>query len=388
MALNDEIADRILARAIRLNRLSASERRKILSLHKALEDDLTKLLFKVDVTGAVSPGYQVVRRNKLLGMSQETIKAGMRDMRDTSKEGLIQLARDEAEWFIKTATSEVGVNLLTKELSTQQLKAIVGERLIQGAPSSEWWSRQAGDLQNKFSDRVRIGMLRGNTTDEIVRSVRGTKAAGFTDGIMEGSRRQVDALVRTSVQAVANEARGKLYEENQDIINGVTWMATLDNRTSAQCIALNGLSWKLPDFEPIDHKIEWPGYPPRHFNCRSTTTAVFKSFKELSADKAVVTEAGGRSDMQSVYERNLREAGMSEEQIRKSVFEAKASMDGQVPKEQSFGDWLGKKPVAFQDELLGKGKAQMWRDGKLALSDLVDQQSRPLTLAELKSKYG
>lgn len=164
--------------------------------------------------------------------------------------------------------------------------------------------------------------------------------------------------------------------------------STLDNRTSQQCLALNGLSWKLPDFEPIDHKIEWPGYPPRHFNCRSTTTAVFKSFKELSADKAVTTEAGGRSDMQTLYEQNLRESGMSEDKIKQAVFEAKASMDGQVPREQNFGNWLSNKPVAFQDELLGKGKAQMWRDGKISLSQLVDQQSRPLTLAELKSKYG
>lgn len=239
MGLNDAVADRILARAIRLNRFSASERLKILSLHKELENELTKLVFKVDPSGGVSPSYQLARQNKLLGLSQETITAGMRDMRDTSKEGLIQLARDEAEWFVKTATSEIGVNLVTKELSTQQLKAIVGDRLINGAPSKEWWGRQAGDLQNKFADRIRLGMLRGNTTDEIVRAIRGTKAAGFTDGIMEGSRRQTEALVRTSVQAVANEARGKLYEENQDIIDGVTWLCFI-----GETLVKTPIGWK------------------------------------------------------------------------------------------------------------------------------------------------
>jgi SPP1 gp7 family putative phage head morphogenesis protein len=387
MPLNDDISDRIIARTLRLNRFSASERRKILALHRELEADLTKLLIKVDPMGGTAASYQVVRQSKLLKLSKEEIAAGMRQMRDTQKTGLIQLARDEAEWFVKTANSEIGFNLVTKELSTQQLRAIVSDRLIQGAPSKDWWGRQAADLQRKFEDRVRVGMLKGSTTDEIVRTVRGTKAAGFADGIMEGSRRQAETLVRTSVQAVANEARGKLYEENQDIISGVTWVSTLDSRTSQICIALNGLSWKLPDYTPIGHKIAFEP-PPRHFNCRSTTTAVFKSFKELSEGRSVPTESGGRSDAQTLFEKNLRDAGMSEEKIKQALFNARASMDGQVPKDQSFGDWLGKKPVAFQDELLGKGKAQLWRDGKIALTDLVNQDARPLTLAELRAKFG
>jgi SPP1 gp7 family putative phage head morphogenesis protein len=368
--------------------LTASERREILWLHHELEVELTRLVIKIDPSGASAPSYKIIRQNKLLEISREEIKAGYREIRDTQQAGLVQLAEAEAEWFIKTTNTEVGFNILTKELSSQQLRAIAGDTLIQGAPSKEWWGRQAGGLQEKFSDKVRLGMLQGNTTDEIVRSVRGTKAAGFADGIMEGSRRQIEATVRTSVQAVANEARIKLIEENSDVYSRVKFLATLDDRTSQKCIALNGLVWKLPDYEPDGHNIKWPGHPPVHWNCRSTTVGVTKSFAELAKPGALRTEAGGRSNAQAIFERNLRESGMSEEKIAKAVFNAKASMDGQVPAEFSFADWLKGKDKAFQDDLLGVGKADLWREGKITLGQLINQDARPLTLAELKAKYG
>ena len=38
----------------------------------------------------------------------------------------------------------------------------------------------------------------------------------------------------------------------------------------------------------------------------------------------------------------------------------------------------------WQDKMLGKGKAQLWRDGKITLSQLVDGSGRPLRLDELR----
>ena len=39
-------------------------------------------------------------------------------------------------------------------------------------------------------------------------------------------------------------------------------------------------------------------------------------------------------------------------------------------------------------EILGPGRLKLYNDGKITLKDLVDQQGRTLTLAELKEKYG
>jgi len=65
----------------------------------------------------------------------------------------------------------------------------------------------------------------------------------------------------------------------------------------------------------------------------------------------------------------------------------RASMDGLVPADLTYSDWLKKKELAgpeFANKLLGKGKAQLWRDGKITLQQLVDNSGQPFTLKELK----
>ena len=61
----------------------------------------------------------------------------------------------------------------------------------------------------------------------------------------------------------------------------------------------------------------------------------------------------------------------------------RASMDGQVPAATTFEQFLSGKSEAWQDTYLGKGKAKLWRDGKITLSDMVSGTGRELTLDEL-----
>jgi hypothetical protein len=61
----------------------------------------------------------------------------------------------------------------------------------------------------------------------------------------------------------------------------------------------------------------------------------------------------------------------------------RASMDGQVAQTETYQTWLKKKPDAFQDEVLGKEKAQMFRDG-MPLDRFVDASGKTLTLEQLK----
>lgn len=382
---NEKIADRIVARALRLQRLGASERRKVLAMMEKMESQLTRLIIRIDPTGVAAPTYRVSRQEKLIAQAREYIRANYREMRDAQKSFAYQLAKDEAVWFTRTAAAEVGVNILTNELPARTLRVIASDTLIQGSPAAEWWSRQAGGLERRFSDTVRQGILRGETTPEIVQRVAGTKAAGYADGIMETTRRQAEGLVRTSVQTVANEARDKLYEENSDIVKGVTWVATLDPRSCETCMALDGKSWSLPDYEPIGHEIIFPG-PVAHFACRCTQVGVFKSFAELSKPGAIRTEAGGNSTLQKQFEERLRERGLSEDKIKTAVFEGRASMDGEVPSSLTFSDWLKDKSESFQNEMLGPGRAELFREGKITLTDLVNQNGRPLTLDQLRNR--
>ena len=78
---------------------------------------------------------------------------------------------------------------------------------------------------------------------------------------------------------------------------------------------------------------------------------------------------------------HLRRLGVDMDEMPASV---RQSMDGEVPADMSFDDWLKGKSKTFQDQLLGKGKADLWRNGAITLTDLVDQTGRPLSLAALR----
>jgi hypothetical protein len=61
-------------------------------------------------------------------------------------------------------------------------------------------------------------------------------------------------------------------------------------------------------------------------------------------------------------------------------------MDGQVPESQNFEKWIAGKPDSYADEVFGKGRAELWRQGKISVRDMVDQRGNPLTLEQLRKE--
>ena len=61
-----------------------------------------------------------------------------------------------------------------------------------------------------------------------------------------------------------------------------------------------------------------------------------------------------------------------------------ASMDGQVPESLTYQQWLRQQPQAIQNDVLGKGRAAMFRAGT-PLTDMRDRQGNVLTLTELRA---
>jgi hypothetical protein len=161
------------------------------------------------------------------------------------------------------------------------------------------------------------------------------------------------------MSAVTNEAALKSFQANNDVIKAVTQLSTLDNRTSDVCIAYSGQTWNLMTLEPImGSSLPYNGGPPRHFNCRSRLRPVTKTFKELGVDAPEIPPG------------------------------TRASMDGQVPADITFNQFLKKKPISFQDKLLGPKRAQLWRNGDINLTQLVDMRGNPLTITQLEQRIG
>lgn len=275
---SDKLLDEITAHSIRLFRVTSSIKKKILNNLLTLEDELEE-----DIRKNAGTEFNQERLKKLLAQTKETIQKNFKIIAQTHAKSLQEVFYAEIKNTARMANSLLGVDVMSVAITETQAAKIASNVLIDGAKSKDWWSRQDKDLRIKFSDKMRQGLLRGQTTDELARVVRGRKAtknSPAVPGLLEVNKRQSEAIVRTSVQTVANDARLDTYKQNLDVVKGIQWVSTLDSRTTPICIALHGKQWSLPDYKPIGHDKPFPG-PTAHWGCRSTQISILKSWDEL-----------------------------------------------------------------------------------------------------------
>jgi len=212
-----------------------------------------------------------------------------------------------------------------------------GETLTEFVES--FGSREA----KRVLSQIRLGASQGRTNAEILRSILGTKARNYKDGILATSRRNADAMVRTATQHVASTGRQALWEENSDIVEKYQWVSTLDRNTTAVCKSLDGREFELGKGPT----------PPIHIRCRSTTIAVLNSkFDFLKQGRTRSAEFGPVSGSDTYY------------------------------------DWLKDQSASVQVEALGPTRAKLFKEGGLSPDEFatlqLDRNFKPLTLDEMK----
>lgn len=374
-SVNDQLCHSFVTMTANLQRLSESERLVVVGTLKGLEQEIaTKLQENPDMTS-----WRKARYEALLSQTQGTIKAAYSNIDAHTQDYLSGVASVSSQ-SVKKSFTAVGIPLQSVVLTPEQCKAIATDSMIQGAPCAAWWGKQSQSLQDAFLQQMRIGYAAGETVDQLVQRVRGVstgkknqyewngKTHTFTEfrgGIMDTGTRQAEALVRTSTQQISADARMETFRKNKDILKGVAWISTLDMRTTQMCAARDGKMWDL-DGNPIPpNNLPSLGFPPCHWNCRSTLVPVTKSFEELGAapgtDKEYLDQIGAGT---------------------------RASMDGQVPASQTFDEWFGTLSEADQKSYLGQKKWQVWKDAGLTFAEMTSQQGNPLTLMQLADAYG
>lgn len=208
----------------------------------------------------------------------------------------------------------------------------------------EMFSELIANKKTAVERALKLGVIEGKSENDIMQMLRGTRAAGFKDGILDYDRRNVEALARTMLNSISNQVASEFYSQNNDIIKGLRWTSTLDGRTSAVCRSRDG------EIFPVNAGPR----PPAHIRCRSFMVPVVKSWREL---------------------------GIPVDDMPAST---RASMDGQVPEELTYGDWLKTKPKGFIEEVLGPARAELFMSGKADMSDFVNDRGHTLTLDQLK----
>lgn len=344
MSVNEQLLDLTILHQVNLQHYSNATVFKIIALLNRIDADLVAKIHELD-PNEVNGTWSARRLEKLL----EAIRIINRDAynqvdRELTAE-LKKLSTYEATFQVRAINAALPVMIDIVSPTAPALWAAVNSRPFQGRILKEWGRDLEAGAFAKVRDAIRQGYVEGETTDQIVRRIRGTRVRKFEDGILQTNRRNIETVVRTAVNHTATAARSELYRQNAGVLKGWRFVATLDARTTLLCASLDGTTYPLG---------EGP-QPPRHFNCRSTSVPVVKSWKELGF--------------------NVKELPTS----------TRASMSGQVPATLTYNDWLKKQPVEIQNQVLGKARAELFREGGLALDRFVND-GRTLTLDELSKR--
>jgi len=343
---NQRIEDELIARQVLLERYQRGLVLRVISILERAEEDILSQIIRMDPSSIGAPAARQARLARLLVEVQARIEQYATELSKGVVPELGDLAKDEAAFGVRILNELPPVVLDVVVPSTSVLLAVVTSRPFQGRLLREWVREHPAAVRMRLRNAIRMGVAQGETIDQIIRRIRGTRANSFKDGVLEVNRRGAEAMVRTAVSHTVASAREATYDANSDIIKGVRWVSTLDSRTSIICQGLDGQVF------PVNKGPR----PPAHVNCRSTTVPILKSWRELGIVLGEAPEG------------------------------TRASMDGQVPASQTYQQWLGKRSAAFQDEVLGPTRAALFRRGGLTLDKFTDSSGHIYTLAELRRR--
>lgn len=341
------IQDAILRSALELQRVAAGEQDKADLALRQLAEELRALLNSRDLSAA---GKREVAA--LLEDAEQAIRAsykGLYGMFDP--DGVAVHIAERTVEALRSGVIGAAISLPTPET----LASLSREVLIEGSPLKDWWARQADDTAFRFAAAVRQGVANGETQERIVARVIGRTGE---PGVLDVSRRQVRALVHSSVMSAANEARMAVYRKNSRFMAGVRWLSTLDSHTCKTCAALDGQAWDF-DGKPLKGTSMRLRFPPAHANCRCVVSPVPKS----------LDQAFGQTGLDA---------------MRDSLSQ-RASSQGPIGGSTNFADFLKRQTPEFVERVLGKRRAELYLAGKITLRDLVSGEGRPLTLDEIRA---
>lgn len=320
----ERLIDEVVLHRIALSRYSTATVRRVLALLNRTDARLVERIQRAD-----DEGRSTEQLNRLLFEVRALQADGWVSVRDRLMEdvnGLAGVERDFTSRLVQSSQRLAGLSVSTNVPTTAQVVAAATSRPFQGRFLRDWLTDAEEGAARRVRETIRQGFVEGRSVSQLVSEIRGSRALGYRDGVLEISRRGAEAMVRTALTHTAAVSSKLTYEAMG--VTQATFLAVLDSRTTLTCASLNGQTFPLEKFP----------WPPRHINCRSTSIPVPKGIPKIEAP--------------------------------------------------SYSDWLKRQPEEVQSDILGVRKATLFRSGKLTLDRFVDNKGRELTLDQLSVLSG
>jgi len=207
---------------------------------------------------------------------------------------------------------------------------------LMGRTLDETFAVQAQRLMDRMTAEIRLAAEAGQSGKEVVERVLGT-GKDLRNGVIDDAIRKVRGVGDATVHSAADAGRRATMAANG--VNALKWHAILDPKVCIECAERAGKLWDM-DGEPIGHDIPYAS-PALHPWCRCILLP--QKFKDGPP------EDGGKDI-------------------------------------DKFDDWLETLTPEQQNDILGEGRAELWRSEVITTADLINQNGQVVTLSELREE--
>lgn len=316
-----KLTDDYIKHALKLIRVSNGLNADANFRMRQLARDLKKLLKGSDIAD-----MNLGQLRKLIAEADGLIYDALEHIGNTQSAATAELVSVEAKWANRIASYET-------EATDSAITRAINGLLVKGTPLDDHFTTIADRLSQQVASQIRLGAGAGQSDADIAGRVAGL-GLDNRGGVLEGATRNVRGLVDSSTQAAASAGRRATQAANG--VTALQWSAKLDAKVCPNCGERDGKIWQI-DGDPVNTDIPYAP-APLHDWCRCIELPMELTPEEID----------------------------------------------DAPETETFADWLETQSDADQNEILGNGRADLWRDGKISTSDLIGQNGLVLSLGDLR----
>jgi len=289
-------------------------------LRARLDDLLTRAVARRQAGQSISSAW--LQREQRYGLLLSQVQAEVTQfshhadaMIAAQQAGAVQQALGDAPALL-SASLPPALSGSFASLPAPAARRLIGQ-LGNGQPLSLLLSQIAPLVVDAVSAALVTGLVAGDSPRQIAREVRSGLGVGLTRAL---------TISRTETLRAYRDASLEIYRENDDVVEGWRWAASLSARTCAMCLAMHGRTFSLES--PF----------ASHPNCRCIPVPVTKDWAELGLD------------------------GVG---------------DSRPAPGPTGAEWFAGQPEDVKRQILGPAKLAAYQRGDLRLPDLVGDRDDP-----------
>lgn len=297
------------------------------TLNDAWQKAIAEAVDEFVATGVWPPPWKLARLGRLNATSVATQQA----LASLTTTAVVTSNAGVAEVVTATAAAEplIMASQLPANLAAAALKVYSGNVAPSALEAVALRARQqitatTWPISTEATEAIRRALIAGVATGTNPREAA-RDMLRQVEGAFNGGLARAQNVARTEMLDAYRDASAHVHFANRDVLDGWTWIATLDRRTCPSCWGMHG----------THHPINQPG-PEDHQSGRCARMPKVKTWRELGID-------------------------MDEP-------------DGVVPDAEQEFEQL---PEAQQREIVGPGRLALMKAGKITLRDIPKRRDNP-----------